>query len=168
MNHVDSWQALTIWQSGMLWHGNWWKLPFAGRSSPIGDHVDNCLFDLCLKQLSLNTPFQHLIGIPWQTHVSVGYPVQSFGENGNYRDNRRRLSGWTLPKSTSYVGLFTSFSSVCLWQRWQIKTNSNDFARCPASSASNPCGASGGRRKVYFGRFTSSAWWDFNNKNGVQ
>ena len=69
MNHVDCWQALTIWQSGMLWHGNWWKLPFTGRSSPIGDHVDNCLFDLCLKQLSLNTPFQHLIGIPWQMHV---------------------------------------------------------------------------------------------------
>ena len=129
MNHVDCWQALTIWQSGMLWHGNWWKLPFAGRSSPIGDHVDNCLFDLCLKQLSLNTPFQHLIGIPWQMHVPVGYPVQSIGENGNYRDNRRRLSGWTLHQTTSYVGLFTSFSSVCLWQRWQIKTNSNDFCK---------------------------------------
>ena len=125
MNHVDSWQALTIWQSGMLWHGNWWKLPFAGRSSPIGDHVDNCLFDLCLKQLSLNTPFQHLIGIPWQMHVvPVGYPVQSIGENGNYRDNRRRLSGWTLHQTTSYVGPFTSLSSVCLWQWWQIKTNS--------------------------------------------
>ena len=171
MNHVDCWQALTIWQSGMLWHGNWWKLPFAGRSSSIGDHDDNCLFDLGLKQLCpLTSPLssKHLIGIPWQMHVvPVGYPVQSIGENGNYRDNRRRLSGWTLHQTTSYVGLFTSFSSVCLWQRWQIKTNSNDFARCPASSASNPCGASGGRRKVYFGRFTSSAWWDFHyNKCG--
>ena len=79
--------------------------------------------------LSLNiTPFQH--ASYWDTrHVPVGYPVQSIGENGNYRDNRRRLSGWTLPKSTSYVGLFTSFSSVCLWQRWQIKTNSNYFCK---------------------------------------
>ena len=72
MNHVDSWQALTIWQSGMLWHGNWWKLPFAGRSSSIGDHDDNCLFDLGLKQLCpLTSPLssKHLIGIPWQMHV---------------------------------------------------------------------------------------------------
>ena len=134
MNHVDSCQALTIWQSGMLWHGNWWKLPFAGRSSPIGDHDDNYLFDLCLKQLCpLTSPLSSIwLGYPGKCmyhNVPVGYPVQSIGENGNYRDNRRRLSGWTFHQTTSYVGLFTSFSSVCLWQRWQIKTNSNYFCK---------------------------------------
>ena len=114
--------------------------------------------------LSLNiTPFQH--ASYWDTRHVPGIPCPI------------NWWKWQLPRQSSPI-VRLNFAKVYFlcralyilqlcWQWWQIKTNSNDFARCPASSASNPCGASGGRRKVYFGRFTSSAWWDFdNNKCG--
>ena len=145
------WTIIIDWRS--WWQLSVWSLPKTTLSLII-------------------TPFQHLIGIPWQTHVPVGYPVQSIGENGNYRDNRRRLSGWTLPKSTSYVGLFTSFSSVCLWQRWQIKTNSNDFCKVSGIVCIQSLWSQWREEKSIFRSLHELsmvrfwllwAWWDFNN-----